>query len=232
MGFKIQSQRLVSPRRSDFDVPARKEGETFRGPVALKSYSDGFEPSSRATGSPALHERPSAPAPAPAPAARFTTDSRGFPRGQAPVVDGKVEVPGLGTFPAPAPGKKTQVNLDKKNKLVLKRNADGTVSVQVKKRGGLLGFLKKLGGVLLKALPIASKILSFIPGLNVLAAPLAAVSRVVGAVKGGIDAIRSGDFAGAIGAVVGGFKRDAPSHGASQAPKEAARVHERTAILQ
>jgi hypothetical protein len=171
MGIKIGSSPAPVFMSQDMKPLVPREPVRPAAPQWLQQlFTDGFDRRATTT---AL----AAPAPA------LTQDKRGYPRGTVPVENGQVNIPGLGTFPAPAPGKTSKINLDKKNKLVLKRNADGTVSVQVKKRGGgFFGFLKKLGGLALKALPIASKILSFVPGLNAIAAPLNVATKVLGAV--------------------------------------------------
>lgn len=172
MGIKIDRSNVPSAiSRLPFETPQAPAAEVAASPLVLKAYTDGFDQPANRT----------AQTPAPA----LTTDKRGYPRGTVPVVNGQVTVPGLGTFPAPAPGKKSKIKLDKKNNLILKANADGTVSVQVKKRGGgFFGFLKKLGGFVMKALPMVSKVLSFVPGLNAIAAPLNIATKVLGAVQG------------------------------------------------
>lgn len=68
----------------------------------------------------------------------------------------------------------------------------------------------KVGGVLKDALPWASTIASFIPGLNVVAIPL----RIATAVTGAIDAIKNGNWLGALGSVAASAAGAAGAFGA------------------
>jgi hypothetical protein len=159
---------------------------------------------------------PATPAPTQGPVTNLTTDKRGYPKGTVALnADGKVEIPGLGTFDPPQPGKTSKIKLDKKNKLHMKMNPDGTVSVEVKKKKG--GFFskigsafKKIGGFIKKALPIISTVASFIPGLNAIAIPL----KIATAVMNGVDAIKNKNWLGAIGSFAGGIAGGAAAFGA------------------
>lgn len=147
------------------------------------------------------------------PGSDFHVSGRGFPVGTTKVVNGKVELPGLGVIDAPKKaGKKGEVaiQIDKKHVLKIRLNKDGTVSVSEGKikKGGLLGgvFGKVLRGVLAVA--------SFIPVVNAVAIPAsiglaaydAAQSFKNGDILGGVASV-----AGAVAGGVGTFARVAGS---------------------
>lgn len=96
-----------------------------------------------------------------------------------------------------------------KYKLTINLNADGSVNIKRKKKGGFFskigsaigGALKGIGKVLKKALPIISTVAMFIPGLQ----PLALAGRIASGVMGVVDGIKNGNVFGAITSAVGAF---------------------------
>lgn len=96
-----------------------------------------------------------------------------------------------------------------KYKLTINLNADGSVNIKRKKKGGFFskigkaigGALKGIGNVLKKALPIISTVAMFIPGLQ----PLALAGRIASGVMGVVDGIKNGNVFGALTSAVGAF---------------------------
>lgn len=96
-----------------------------------------------------------------------------------------------------------------KYKLTINLNADGSVNIKRKKKGGFFskigkaigGAFKGIGKVLKKALPIISTVAMFIPGLQ----PLALAGRIASGVMGAIDGIKNGNIFGALTSAVGAF---------------------------
>lgn len=96
-----------------------------------------------------------------------------------------------------------------KYKLTINLNADGSVNIKRKKKGGFFskigsaigGALKGIGKVLKKALPIISTVAMFIPGLQ----PLALAGRIASGVMGVVDGIKNGNIFGALTSAVGAF---------------------------
>jgi hypothetical protein len=60
-----------------------------------------------------------------------------------------------------------------------------TTTAPKKKKKKKKGLFSKIGGFLKKALPIVSKIASFVPGLNAIAAPLNIASNIISSTGGG-----------------------------------------------
>lgn len=108
------------------------------------------------------------------------------------------------------PGKKVSKKIKVgKYKLTINLNADGSVNIKRKKKGGFFskigkaigGALKGIGNVLKKALPIISTVAMFIPGLQ----PLALAGRIASGVMGVVDGIKNGNIFGALTSAVGAF---------------------------
>jgi hypothetical protein len=230
-GFEAPVAKSGAGEAAATQVPNPVQADSFDDPVmnevralfqswgpATPSTTPGTTPSTPGTTPSTPGTTPSTPGTTtPPPANNLTTDKRGYPKGTVQVgADNKVEIPGLGTFEAPAPGKESKVKLDKKNTLHLKRNEDGSVSVEVKKKkkkgffSKLGGALKKVGSFIKKALPIVSTIASFIPGLNFIAIPL----KIATAAMGAMDAIKNKNWLGAIGSIAGGVAGGAAAFGA------------------
>ena len=204
--------QVPNPVQSDgFDDPVMREANAL-----FQTWGPGTPGTTPSTPGSTPGTPGTTPGTTPPPANNLTTDKRGYPKGTVQVgADNKVNIPGLGTFEAPAPGKKSKIKLDKKNTLHLKRNEDGSVSVEVKKKkkgffSKLGGALKKVGSFIKKALPIVSTIASFIPGLNFIAIPL----KIATAAMGAMDAIKNKNWLGAIGSIAGGVAGGAAAFGA------------------
>ena len=134
----VEAPKTAAKSGAGEAMAATLQQDSFQDPVMQLLGQLGQSFSNAASGStstPTGPTGPATPAPVQQPVSNLTTDKRGFPKGTVGLnADGKVEIPGLGTFDAPQPGKTSKIKLDKKNKLHLKMNADGTVSVEVKKK--------------------------------------------------------------------------------------------------
>jgi hypothetical protein len=141
-------------------------------------------------------------------------DKKGNFKGDVLPVDGKVDIAGKeidvsGLKPGKTMKKTIKIN-GKKYKVKLRMNADGTVSVEGKRKRS---FFSKVAGFIGKALNFVGKFAPFlaaIPGIGTAVAIASKVISGINAVRGFVDSIKTGNILGAIGSAasfVGGFAK-------------------------